>query len=59
MALSATSGRISIALFATVTGTPVGIASASFSLAFSLSAGLVKRKSILKLLCSLEVNQTV
>ena len=32
--LSATSGSISIASFATVTGTPVGIASASLILAF-------------------------
>ena len=32
--LSATSGSISIASFATVTGTPVGIASASISLTF-------------------------
>ena len=35
--LTATSGSISIASFATVIGTPVGIASASLSLAFSLS----------------------
>ena len=41
--LSATSGSISIASFATVIGTPVGIASASLSLAFSLFAGLVKK----------------
>ena len=41
--LSATSGRISIASFTTVIGTPVGIASASLSLTFSLSAGLVKK----------------
>ena len=40
--LSATSGSISIASFATVIGTPVGIASASFSVTFSLSTGLVK-----------------
>ena len=40
--LSATSGSISIASFAIVIGTPVGIASAILSLAFSLSAGLVK-----------------
>ena len=32
--LSVTTGSISIASFATVTGAPVGIASASFSLAF-------------------------
>ena len=40
--LSATSGRIFIVSFATVIGTPVGIASASLSLAFSLSTRLVK-----------------
>ena len=43
IALSATSGSISIASFATVIRTPVGIASASLSLAFSLSTGLVKK----------------
>ena len=41
--LSATSGSISIASFAAVIGTPVGTASASLSLAFSLSTGLVKK----------------
>ena len=41
--LSVTSGRISIASFATVIGVPVGIASASLSLTFSLSTGLVKK----------------
>ena len=40
--LSATSGSISIAAFATVVGTPVGIVSASLSLIFSLSKGIVK-----------------
>ena len=40
--LSATSGSISIAPFATVIGTPVGIASESLSLIFSLSTGIVK-----------------
>ena len=58
--LSVTTGSISIASFATVIGAPVGIASASFSLAFSISTGIVKkllkqqeikRKSIIKLLC--------
>ena len=38
--LSATSGSISIASLATVLETPLGIASASFSLAFSLSYNL-------------------
>ena len=41
--LSATSDNISIASFATVIVTPVGIASASLSLTFSLSTGLVKK----------------
>ena len=41
--LSATSGSISIASFATVIGTPVGIASASLSLTFSLSTRIVKK----------------
>ena len=41
--LSAASGSISIASFATLIGTTVGIASASLSLIFSLSTGLVKK----------------
>ena len=41
--LSATSGSISIASFATVIGTPIGIASASLSLTFSLCTRLVKK----------------
>ena len=41
--LSATSGSISIASFATVIGAPVGIASASFSLAFSICRGIIKK----------------
>ena len=40
--LSATSGSISIALFPTVIGRSVGIASASLSFPFSLPTGLVK-----------------
>ena len=47
--LSATSGSVSIASFATVIGTPVGIASASICLTFSLSTGLVKK--LLKTTC--------
>ena len=43
IALSVTSGGISIASFATVIGVPIGITSASLSLAFSLCTGLVKR----------------
>ena len=41
--LPATSGSVSIASFATIIGTPVGIAIASLSLAFSLSTGLIKK----------------
>ena len=41
--LSATSVSISIASFATVIGTPIEIASASLSLTFSLSTGIVKK----------------
>ena len=41
--LSATSGTISIASFTTCVGTPVGIASASLSVTFSLCTGLVKK----------------
>ena len=41
--LSPTIGSISIESFATVIETPVGIASASLSLAFSLSTGIVKK----------------
>ena len=41
--LSATSGSIFIASFATVIGTPVGIASASLSLTFSLPTGLANK----------------
>ena len=40
--LSATPGSISIASFATVTGTPVRITSASFSLEFLICTGIVK-----------------
>ena len=43
IALSATSGSISIASFATVIGAPVGIASAKFSLALLLSTGIIKQ----------------
>ena len=41
--LSVTSGGVSIAFFATVIGAPIGITSASLSLAFSLCTGLVKK----------------
>ena len=38
-----TTGSFSIALFATVIGAPVGMTSASFSLAFSISTGIIKK----------------
>ena len=41
--LSVTSGDVSVALFATVIGVPIGITSASLSLAFRLCARLVKK----------------
>ena len=41
--LSVTIGSISIASFATVIRAPVGMASASFSLAFLISTGIVKK----------------
>ena len=41
--LFVTSGSISIALFATVIGAPVGIASASVSFTFSLTLGIIKK----------------
>ena len=41
--LSVTTGNISIASFATVIEAPVGILSASFSIAFSICTGIVKK----------------
>ena len=41
--LSATTGGISIISFTTTIGAPVGIASASFTLIFSLTTGIVKK----------------
>ena len=41
--LSATSGRVSIISFTTIVGAPVGIASASLTLFFSLTTGIVKK----------------
>ena len=41
--LTVTIGGVSVASFAAVIGAPIGITSASLSLAFSLCAGLVKR----------------
>ena len=40
--LSVTAGSISVASFAIVIGAPVGMVSASLSLAFSISTGIVK-----------------
>ena len=41
--LSATTGGISIISFTTTIGAPVGIASASFTLIFSLTTGIIKK----------------
>ena len=64
--LSAESGGVSIISFTSIVGAPVGIASASFTLIFSLTTGIVrkllnirrnkKKKSKRKLLCWLKVN---
>ena len=47
--LSATSGGISIYSFTSVIGVPVGIASASFTLIFSLTTGIIKKLKLLKI----------
>ena len=58
--LSATSGRIGIISFTSVIGVPVGIASVSFSLVFSLITRITKKllkikrkkkRNIISLLC--------
>ena len=63
--LNATNGGVSIILFTSTFGAPVGIASASLSLFFSLTTGIIKKllnitrkktKSISKFLCWLKVN---
>ena len=41
--LSATTGGVSIISFTTTTGAPVGIATASFTLIFSITTGIIKR----------------
>ena len=41
--LSATTGGVSICSFTSIVGAPVGIASASFTLIFSLSTGITKK----------------
>ena len=43
IALSATSGGVLMISFISIIGAPVGIASASFTLIFSLTAGIVKK----------------
>ena len=43
IALSVTTGSISVASFATVIGTPVGMMSAGFSLACSITTETVKK----------------
>ena len=43
IALSVTTGSISIASFATIIGALVGMTSANFSLAFSISTEIVKK----------------
>ena len=66
--LSATTGGVSIISFTSIIGPPVGRASASFTLIFSLITGIVKtllnitgkeRKSMIEFLCWLKVNSTV
>ena len=63
--ISATTRGVSICSFTSIVGAPVGIASASFTLIFSLSTGITKkilsitrkkRKSMIKILCWLKVN---
>ena len=63
--LSATSSGVSIILFTSIVGKPVGIASASFTLNFSLAAEIVKKllnitrnkkKNMIKCSCWLKVN---
>ena len=41
--LSAISGELSIISFASVIGVPAGIASASFTLVFSLTIGMIQK----------------
>ena len=63
--LSATTGGVCI-VFHAVVGAPVGIASAGFTIVFSLTTGIIKkllsitkkakRKSTLRFLCWLKIN---
>ena len=67
--LSATTGGVSIYSFTSIVCAPVGIASASFTLIFSLTTGITKkllnitrkkkRKSMIKFLCWLKINSIV
>ena len=68
IALSATSDGVSIIYFTSVVGAPAGIASASFTLIFSPTTGIIKkllsikktkRKSMAKFLYWLKVNSVV
>ena len=43
IALSVTSGGVSVISFISIVGAPVKIASASFTLIFSLTTGIIKR----------------
>ena len=63
--LSATTGGVSICSFTSIVGAPVGIASTSCTLIFSLTTGITKkllnttrkkRKNIIKFLCWVKVN---
>ena len=63
--LSAASGGLSIISFTSIVGAPVGIATASFTLFFSLTTRILKkllnitrkkRKSMIKFLCWLKAN---
>ena len=45
IALSSTSGGVSIISFLSIIGAPVGIASACFTLIFSIATGIVKKSS--------------
>ena len=64
--LSATSGGISIISFTSVIGVPARIASASFTLVFSLTTGIIKKvlkitinekRNIIRFLYLLKVNE--
>ena len=45
IALSATSGGVSIISFTSIIGAPVGIASANLTLFFSLTTGIIKKNT--------------